>query len=172
MYKITLLLLLVSALVADNELNGEYIPPVRTYSDCVTYNTPDEAAIAAVSESFIKSKNYEMGGIIYKIRGKFCYSPPVTQLKPNAVRFTISVIDKQLMVALYHTHPLLDDTEYHPTVFSDVDVSTTWSFSVPFYVGILTTSEVRKMNIDSILTVYDNKLICEGDLVGKIEPVH
>jgi proteasome lid subunit RPN8/RPN11 len=168
--KYTLLLslaLLITIVILNTRTAPEQTPIVHAYTNCTKYETADEAAIAALKRSFVRSKEFEMGGVIYKMDNKFCYSEPVTTHDSMFVQFDIPVEVRKIMVGIYHTHPIAEYDEYG-VLFSQTDVQNADKFQMPSYLGILYSGEVKKHSPIDLLMLLDGRVFSRGVIVGYI----
>jgi hypothetical protein len=81
------------------------LPVSRPVFDGVSYSTIDEAAEAALSVAIPLSKDYEHGGVIYKLNDRYYYTIAVTQKRVEGVDYKVLVPNASTVVASYHTHP-------------------------------------------------------------------
>lgn len=114
-----------------------------------TYATEQEAAIAALEQSYQWSNQYEYGGVVLKaIDGTFVISRPITDFRGDSVYIVREVGEGYTVVADFHTHPCLPYSHY-PNVFSDNDVRINDNYEVRGYMADLCSGVIR---------VYDPKV--------------
>lgn len=109
-------------------------------ADQCAYPTPDEAAIAAERAALPLSSHYEYGGAIYRTSaGLYAYTTPQTSHDAHHIEIRAKFAGK--LVAVYHTHPGLGDSnkEFSP---DDKDVART--LRVPSYIGVVADQSVRR----------------------------
>lgn len=161
------LALLISIVVLHTRTTPEQTPIVQAYINCTKYDTPDEAALAALKRSFTRNKEYEMGGVLYKMDNKFCFSEPVTNKDPMLLSFNIPLEVKKIMVGIYHTHPLSEHDDYG-VLFSQTDIEYADKFQVPTYIGILYSGEVKRHSPTDLLMLLDGRIFGRGVVIGNI----
>jgi hypothetical protein len=114
--------------------------------DQVGFDTENDAAQAAVSESVKMSRSFEYAGAIIQRDGKFYYTTPVTDnCRTEVEGYRIVKPKGSLVVALFHTHPkspsLADDNS---EVFSSADVKTAQDMHVDSFVGVMKNDTIIK----------------------------
>jgi hypothetical protein len=111
------------------------------------YDTLDEAGIAGIEQSYVRSQFYEFGGVIVKTtNGKYRISVPETDYAGDSVqisaRFHMDYAG-YFTVADYHTHTCLPYSHF-PAAFSDADVRINTHDGSIGYMGNLCTGDVLR----------------------------
>jgi len=115
--------------------------PVSDVTTTFTYHSELLAAEVGLSLAINASTTDECGGLIWKHNDVFCYSDPVTI--GNGYEFAARSgkrPDGAVFVALYHTHPSLDDTG---KLFSVNDVKVAKELNVNSYIYSFADKKTR-----------------------------
>lgn len=107
------------------------------------YPSEQEAAIAALKQSYEWSNQYEYGGTILRTStGDFVISRPETNFRGDSVHINFNAADGYTVVGSYHTHACLPYSHW-PNVFSDADVLFTDRHAVRGYMADLCSGVIR-----------------------------
>jgi hypothetical protein len=129
--------------------------PVSTVSaEAAAYDTPSQAATAALGYAVDISDTIEMAGGIIERDHKFYFTNPVPG---NETRFELRLKFLGKLVAIYHTHP-----GHHSDVFSPEDVTTAQALAVPSYIRVVETNVVYKMSPGGTGTMLTGGNSCHG----------
>lgn len=136
-----LLALAALVLLVPDEKMPELMP--------TTYATVQEAAVAALKQSYEWSNQYEYGGTVVRTPdGKFAFTRPHTDWRGDSVHVIFNTAEGYTLAADYHTHACLPYSHY-PNVFSDRDVWLNDYYATLGYMADLCSGVIR---------VYDPKV--------------
>ena len=64
------------------------------------------AMASAAHAALSVSAHFEVGGAIYSLDGRYCYTAPVTQGKAEEIDYRVQIPKGAVLSALWHTHPI------------------------------------------------------------------
>lgn len=131
------------------------------------FDSPDDAAQAALKEAMRRSKRFEHAGAIYEQDGRFFFTDPEESGSRNEVGVSVRYPEGARLAALYHTHPR-DSRRSRGTpsdTFSAADVQIADKLGLPYYLGAVEGSEMRvfKPGQSKTRTQRDGSRISPGD---------
>jgi hypothetical protein len=80
--------------------------PFTAVNERVSYDSIDEAAIAALTAVSHPFSRYEFGGMIVERNGRFYFTDAVSTHSVDSVTFRKVKVSYEKVVAVYHTHPI------------------------------------------------------------------
>ena len=111
------------------------------------YDSPDEAAIAALSEALPLSVQFEYAGVIYEQDGRFHFTEPKSSGEVHDIEVHVQYPSGAKLVGLYHTHPdtkTLTQSGADFGWFSPYDIAVAEQLGLPSYMAYCATGDVRK----------------------------
>lgn len=162
-------------------------PPIKSHQvDRFSrpFDSLNQAAIAAVQESYKLSNHFEFGGLlVYSTETlKYYYTTPHTNLSIDSVYVDHDIVfpkhPEMTIVSEYHTHPCFPYTHV-PTLFSPNDVHNYLAYDQVGYMGNFCTGAVQVWDphdLDFLMELdgpdkfwgVDQNSAYEGEEVGKI----
>ena len=113
--------------------------PLSVLSLSRDFGSAEEAARAALSIAMARSEEHEYAGAIFRLKGRYFYSEPVTNGQRKGCVYDAEAPAGSRLVGIYHTHPPHELDEY----FSAEDVLTAQRLRVKSYLGVVAKGHVR-----------------------------
>lgn len=163
--------IILAATLIPTLVFGREIPTAKVLSE-QSYNSEQEAAIAALQVAIPLTDKYEVGGVIVLFRDKYYYTVPVSSNQQKTITFHVKPTDG-MPVALYHTHPSLARmvNEEEPLFFSAYDVDLAEKNKINSYLGIVADKTIR-VYLPGKTPKTNNgikKVISPGFVISKVE---
>ena len=141
MFKKTLALCVLALASSIAFAETEALPSTQVAADAVGHPTAHAAAVAILSSLSAPFADSEFGGAIVLRDGLYFATVPVSIGETTAVEFRVMKRATDVIVALFHTHPLFDRTSrFSPAnsggaFFSKGDVNTAHRLQMPMYLA-------------------------------------
>jgi hypothetical protein len=128
--------------------------PFTAVNERVSYDSIDEAAIAALTAVSHPFSRYEFGGMIVERDGRFYFTEAVSTHSVDSVTFRKVKVAYEKVVAVYHTHPIpasmLYDSASLAMRFSPADAEYVKASGFISYIADSRTRTVRRLDPKSL----------------------
>ena len=128
--------------------------PLTVINERATYDSMDEAAIAALVAISRPFSKYEFGGMIVERDGRFYFTVAVSSHSVDSVTFRMLKEPEENVVAVYHTHPIPETMTYdnasYAMRFSPADAEYVRASGYVSYIADSRTRTVRRLEPETL----------------------